>query len=61
MPFRKVSLPFLMPRPLRFKPVLQQQVLGQGRAHFAYSNGKIIARDNRRLICLDLFSEEFGK
>ena len=47
--------------PVAFKPVLQQQVLGQGRAHFAYSNGKIIARDNRRLICLDLFSEEIGK
>jgi hypothetical protein len=47
--------------PVAFKPLLQQQVLGQGRAHFAYSNGNIIARDNRRLICLDLFSEEFGK
>ena len=47
--------------PVAFKPLLQQQVLGQGRAHFAYSNGKIIARDNRRLICFDLFSEEFGK
>ena len=47
--------------PVAFKPVLQQQVLGQGRAHFAYSNGKIIARDNRRLICLDLLSEQFGK
>jgi outer membrane protein assembly factor BamB len=47
--------------PVAFKPVLQQQVLGQGRAHFAYSNGKIIARDNRRLICLDLFSEGVWK
>ena len=47
--------------PVAFKPVLQQQVLGQGRAHFAYSNGKIIARDNRRLICLDLLSGQFGK
>ena len=47
--------------PFAFKPVLQQQVLGQGRAHFAYSNGKIIARDNRRLICLDLLSGQFGK
>ena len=47
--------------PVAFKPLLQQQVLGQGRAHFAYSNGNIIARDNRRLICLDLFSKEFGK
>ena len=47
--------------PVAFKALLQQQVLGQGRAHFAYSNGNIIARDNRRLICLDLFSKEFGK
>ena len=47
--------------PVAFKPLLHQQVLGQGKAHFAYSSGNIIARDNRRLICLDLFSEEFGK
>ena len=31
-----------------------QQVLGPTRAHFAYSKGKIVARDNRRMVCLDL-------
>ena len=44
--------------PDSFRPILQQQILGQGRAHFAYSNGKIIARDNRRLICLELSTKE---
>ena len=44
--------------PYSFRPILQQQILGQGRAHFAYSNGKIIARDNRRLICLELMTKE---
>ena len=36
-----------------FQPVLRAQVLGSGRAHFAYSEGFVFARDKRRLICLD--------
>ena len=44
-----------------FKPILSQQVLGSGRAHFAYSNGKIIARDKRRMRCLDMVSAGVGK
>ena len=40
--------------PLEFKPVLREQVLGSGRAHFAYSQGLVFARDKRRLVCLDL-------
>jgi outer membrane protein assembly factor BamB len=44
-----------------FKPILRQQVLGSGRAHFAYSNGKIIARDKRRMRCLDMVSARVGK
>ena len=42
------------PNPSGFKLIFRQQVLGQGRAHFAFSDGKILARDKRRLICLDL-------
>ena len=44
-----------------FKPILRQQVLGSGRAHFAYSNGNIIARDKRRMRCLDMVSARVGK
>ena len=40
-----------------FNPVLREQVLGPCRAHFAYSDGKVFARDKRRLICLEIFSE----
>ena len=40
--------------PSVFKPVLREQVLGSGRAHFAYSQGLVFARDKRRLVCLDL-------
>ena len=40
--------------PSEFKPVLREQVLGSGRAHFAYSQGLVFARDKRRLVCLDL-------
>ena len=40
-----------------FNPVLREQVLGPCRAHFAYSAGKVFARDKRRLICLEIFSE----
>ena len=35
-----------------FEIELRQQVLGAGRSHFAYSDGKILARDKRRLVCL---------
>ena len=42
------------PNPSRFKLIFRQQVLGEGRAHFGFSDGKILARDKRRLICLDL-------
>ena len=41
-----------------FNPILREQVLGPCRAHFAYSDGKVFARDKRRLICLNLFSKE---
>lgn len=44
-----------------FIPILRQQVLGSGRAHFAYSNGKIIARDKRRMRCLDMVPAGVGK
>ena len=40
--------------PSEFKPVLREQVLGSGRAHFAYSQGLVFARDKRRLVCLTL-------
>ena len=40
-----------------FNPILREQVLGPCRAHFAYSDGKVFARDKRRLICLNLFSK----
>ena len=36
-----------------FQSLLREQVLGSGRAHFAYSEGFVFARDKRRLICLD--------
>ena len=35
-----------------FEIELRQQVLGAGRSHFAYADGKILARDKRRLVCL---------
>ena len=38
--------------PHGFRLLFRQQILGQGRAHFAYSGGRLFARDNRRLICL---------
>ena len=41
-------------KPSEFKPEFSEQILGAGRAHFAYSQGLIFARDKRRLICLDL-------
>ncbi|MBD36946.1 MAG: hypothetical protein CMI28_02580 [Opitutae bacterium] len=44
-----------------FTPILRQQILGSGRAHFAYSNGKIIARDKRRMRCLDIVSARVRK
>ena len=37
-----------------FTILFQQQILGTGRAHFAYSNGVLFARDSRRLLCLEL-------
>ena len=40
-----------------FNPVLREQILGPCRAHFAYSDGKVFARDKRRLVCLEIFSE----
>ena len=40
-------------KPSEFQPLLREQVLGSGRAHFAYSEGFVFARDNRRLICLN--------
>ena len=39
----------------KFSPLLRQQILGTGvRSHFAVSNGFLIARDQRRLVCLNL-------
>ncbi len=35
-----------------FEIEFRQQVLGAGRSHFAYSDGKVVARDKRRLVCL---------
>jgi hypothetical protein len=41
--------------PKGFSVLYRQQVLGlEARAHFAISNGKIYARDKRRLVCLQL-------
>ena len=37
-----------------FEIELRQQILGAGRSHFAYSDGKVVARDKRRLVCLKL-------
>ena len=38
-----------------FKPLHRQQILGTGgRSHFAISNGLLVARDKRRLVCLEL-------
>ncbi len=41
-------------KPDSFSILMRQQILGRGRAHFAYANGKIFARDSRRLICLGI-------
>ncbi|MBT7743106.1 MAG: PQQ-binding-like beta-propeller repeat protein, partial [Opitutae bacterium] len=41
--------------PKGFSVLYRQQVLGlEARAHFAISNGKLYARDKRRLVCLQL-------
>jgi hypothetical protein len=41
----------------KFKLLYRQQVLGTGvKSHFAITNGMLVARDSRRLICLDLNS-----
>ena len=41
--------------PEKFSPLIRQQILGTGvRSHFAVSNGFLIARDQRRLVCLNL-------
>jgi hypothetical protein len=38
-----------------FKLLHRQQILGTGgRSHFAVSNGLLVARDKRRLVCLEL-------
>ena len=41
-------------KPSGFEVDFRQQILGPGRAYFAYSKGSIFARDKRRLIRLDL-------
>ena len=41
-------------KPSGFEVSFSQQILGSGRAYFAYTNGAIFARDKRRLIRLDL-------
>ena len=41
-------------KPSGFEVNFRQQILGSGRAYFAYTKGTIFARDKRRLICLDL-------
>ena len=39
----------------KFKSLYRQQLLGTGvKSHFAIAGGKLIARDDRRMICLDL-------
>ena len=41
----------------KFKLLYRQQVLGTGvKSHFAVADGMLVARDSRRLICLDLNS-----
>ncbi|MDG0965582.1 MAG: PQQ-binding-like beta-propeller repeat protein [Opitutales bacterium] len=41
--------------PTQFKILHRQQILGTGgRSHFAIAGGVLVARDQRRLICLDL-------
>ena len=41
--------------PEGFKVLHRQQILGlEARAHFALANGKLYARDKRRLVCVDL-------
>jgi hypothetical protein len=38
-----------------YKVQHRQQILGfEARAHFAISNGKLLARDKKRLVCMDL-------
>lgn len=41
-------------KPSGFEVNFRQQILGSGRAYFAYTKGTIFARDKRRLIRLDL-------
>ena len=41
--------------PKGFRTLHRQQILGTGaRAHFGLANGKLFARDQRRLVCLRL-------
>ncbi len=41
--------------PAGFRVLHRQQILGTGaRAHFALANGRLFARDQRRLVCLRL-------
>ena len=41
--------------PKGFRALHRQQILGTGaRAHFGLANGKLFARDQRRLVCLRL-------
>ena len=40
-----------------YLPLYSQQILGSGRAHFAFSDGKLLARDRSRLVCYDLLGE----
>ena len=41
--------------PVGFRSLHRQQILGTGtRAHFSLANGRLFARDQRRLVCLRL-------
>ena len=41
--------------PVEFRSLHRQQILGTGtRAHFSLANGRLFARDQRRLVCLRL-------
>ena len=39
-----------------FQPIYRQQIAGKCRSHFALADGKLLARDERRLYCYDLSS-----
>ena len=58
---RKGELFLFETKPSGFEVDFRQQILGPGRAYFAYSKRSIFARDKRRLIRLDLIRNSENK